>query len=171
MIKRHPLGGTAAERGDSRVPATDAWSQQPSGSSGLRFRQGTGGPSDAIRLLLLSTDPAGYQKALSATYHVEVADSGGAAAELLLWDNEFRLILCGHHLRDCIGSEFLREIRSLRGVRLPPIVIFGGEDPKEVIRCIQLGVRQYITGPCPPAELAVKVDRLLQYVRFARLAK
>src|SRR4051794_21171459 len=128
MVKRHPLGGgTAAERGTSpaSTPQSEPWGQ-PSGS-GLRFRQEVSGPTDAVRVLLLSADPAGYQQALGATYHLEVADSGGAAAELLLWDNDFRLILCASHLRDCSGSEFLREVRNLRGVRLPPVVIFGGD--------------------------------------------
>jgi CheY-like chemotaxis protein len=159
--------------GAGRVPTTTTPPHREGGAaSGVQVRhQPASSSSGQLRLLLVCPQPASYAAELERGYQLEVVDSGAAAIELLLWDNDFRLILCAAGLSDFSGSELLRKLHSIRGLRCPPVVIFGGDDPNEVIRSMQIGVRQYITGPCPPAELLNKVDRLTQFARLARLAR
>jgi PleD family two-component response regulator len=160
-LRRNPPS-TVLSNAEDLLPS----SRQHRAESGVRplaVRTSQGRP----RVLLIApstTTVWAYERALAldSDCDVEVVDSMSQASQRLIGDREFRLVLCPGSTSEGSASTFVGQLRQLNLLGCPRVVVFdGSEDASEVIDAIQMGVRQYISGPCPPSELARKVSRLL----------
>ncbi len=110
--------------------------------------------ADSRTLLRLRLEQAGF----------EVLDAGNANEGLdALRNSDVDVVLLDMRLPDRPGMELLEELRNdpeLSGK--PVIVVSGVDDPEQVRRCQELGVRAYLHKPFNVAELRLQVRDCLQ---------
>jgi len=104
---------------------------------------------------------------LSNEYQVISKQSG---VEALLWleNNLPDLIISDIQMPNLDGFELLKEIR-LKGYtkHTPVIMLSGGTESKERIKCYQLGAQDYLTKPFNPSELEELVKKNIFPIHYA----
>jgi DNA-binding response OmpR family regulator len=85
----------------------------------------------------------------------------GREAMALLQSNEFDLIITDIHMPFHSGLEILVYVRKELKKNTPIIVISAEGLENTVLQAFELGANDFITKPFSPAELAVRVRRIL----------
>jgi len=87
--------------------------------------------------------------------------SDGREAKKLLSETEFDLIISDIHMPFHSGLEIVTYVR-LELKRKTPIIILSAEGLEEtVLQAFDIGANDFITKPFSPAELAIRVKRLM----------
>ena len=85
----------------------------------------------------------------------------GREAKALLKDQNFDLIITDIHMPYHSGLEITTYVRNELGKNTPIIVLSAEGLEDTVLQAFELGANDFITKPFSPAELAVRVRRIL----------
>jgi DNA-binding response OmpR family regulator len=91
---------------------------------------------------------------------IKAAD--GREAKMLLTANDFDLIITDIHMPFHSGLEIVSFVREELGNQTPIIVLSAEGLEDTVLQAFELGANDFITKPFSPAELAIRVKRILQ---------
>jgi DNA-binding response OmpR family regulator len=86
----------------------------------------------------------------------------GRAAKLLLKENDFDLIITDIHMPFHSGLEITSFVRQELKKDTPIIVLSAEGLENTVLQAFEIGANDFITKPFSPAELAVRVRRILK---------
>lgn len=86
----------------------------------------------------------------------------GRAAKALLAENDFDLIITDIHMPFHSGLEITTFVRKEQKKSTPIIVLSAEGLEDTVLQAFEIGANDFITKPFSPAELAVRVRRILQ---------
>lgn len=86
----------------------------------------------------------------------------GRAAKLLLKENDFDLIITDIHMPFHSGLEITSFVRHELKKETPIIVLSAEGLENTVLQAFEIGANDFITKPFSPAELAVRVRRILK---------
>jgi len=86
----------------------------------------------------------------------------GREAKMLLRENDFDLIITDIHMPFHSGLEITTFIRQELGKDTPIIVLSAEGLEQTVLEAFEMGANDFITKPFSPAELAVRVRRILK---------
>jgi DNA-binding response OmpR family regulator len=96
-------------------------------------------------------------------FDVEVARNGRQAIESLAENAPPRLILLDIMMPFADGFEVLNEIRARRDWKKVPIIMLTSKtNETSVVRAFEAGADDYVTKPFKPAELMVRMNRLMK---------
>jgi len=117
-----------------------------------------------LRILITEDDAA-----LAEALQFSLAQSGyavdwvanGAAADDVLKDNVFGLLILDLGLPKLDGFEVLRRLRR-RNASLPVLILSGREKPEEKVQGLDLGADDYLVKPFSLNELQARVRALLR---------
>lgn len=120
------------------------------------------------RILLVEDDEA--NQVLATRILVEAgalvdAVWGGKEAIELLREQEYDIVLLDLHMPGMDGFETLREIRSLRGSRLPVIALSADAMPETLVRVAEAGFTAYLSKPYTVAQLREVLSPLVARTR------
>jgi two-component system OmpR family response regulator len=123
-----------------------------------------GAQGGALRILITEDDAA-----LAEALQFSLAQSGyavdwvanGAAADDVLKDNVFGLLILDLGLPKLDGFEVLRRLRR-RNASLPVLILSGREKPEEKVLGLDLGADDYLVKPFSLNELQARVRALLR---------
>jgi two-component system OmpR family response regulator len=118
----------------------------------------------ALRILITEDDAT-----LAEALQFSLAQSGyavdwvanGAAADDVLKDNVFGLLILDLGLPKLDGFEVLRRLRR-RNASLPVLILSGREKPEEKVQGLDLGADDYLVKPFSLNELQARVRALLR---------
>jgi DNA-binding NtrC family response regulator len=97
-------------------------------------------------------------------YVVETASNGRDALRAL-GENPFDVVITDLKMPTMDGMQLLREMH-VRGRRCAVIVLTGHGTIESAVEAMQHGAADYLTKPCNPDELLLKVDKLLETKRL-----
>lgn len=152
-----------------------------SGSSAGTDLESLNGESDASSPLsstrfLIVDDSSLMRMALSRSLQklgfediVTVANGREAIARLLT--ESFDLILLDIEMPEMTGLEVLQVMKAKQIVDIPVIVISGGSDAEDAIRCIEMGAEDYLPKSFNPVLLRARVMNALNKKRLRDLDK
>ena len=96
-------------------------------------------------------------------FEVEIAKNGRQALECLETNEPPRLILLDIMMPFADGFEVLAEIRARKEWKKVPIIMLTSKSNEtSVVRAFEAGADDYVTKPFKPAELMVRMNRLLK---------
>ena len=96
-------------------------------------------------------------------FDVEIAKNGRQALECLEKCDPPRLILLDIMMPFADGFEVLAEIRARKEWKKVPIIMLTSKSNEtSVVRAFEAGADDYVTKPFKPAELMVRMNRLLK---------
>ena len=96
-------------------------------------------------------------------FDVEIAKNGREAIETLESGAPPRLILLDVMMPFADGFEVLTQIRARKDwEKVPIIMLTSKSNETSVVRAFEAGVDDYVTKPFKPAELMVRMNRLLK---------
>lgn len=96
-------------------------------------------------------------------FDVEIAKNGRQALEFLDTQEPPRLILLDIMMPFADGFEVLAEIRARKNWQKVPIIMLTSKSNEtSVVRAFEAGADDYVTKPFKPAELMVRMNRLLK---------
>ena len=101
--------------------------------------------------------------------HIELASNGREALQLLSQE-AFDLMLLDVEMPEMTGLEVLADMQNkpeLRG--FPVIVISGGQDIEDVVRCIEMGAEDYLPKPFSPVLLKARLTTSIEKKRLRDL--
>lgn len=101
--------------------------------------------------------------------HIELASNGREALQLLSQE-AFDLMLLDIEMPEMTGLEVLADMQKkpeLRG--FPVIVISGGQDIEDVVRCIEMGAEDYLPKPFSPVLLKARLTTSIERKRLRDL--
>jgi class 3 adenylate cyclase len=101
--------------------------------------------------------------------HIELASNGREALQLLSQE-AFDLMLLDVEMPEMTGLEVLADMQKkpeLRG--FPVIVISGGQDIEDVVRCIEMGAEDYLPKPFSPVLLKARLTTSIEKKRLRDL--
>ncbi len=117
--------------------------------------------SDKHRILIIDDDS--INRTLMATcleelgFTVHEAEDGMIGLEILQ-EMEFDLVLLDLLMPVMDGFEVLARMKSEKRLRHLPVIVTSGEmDQESIVRCIQMGAVDYMTKPCDPVLLHIRV--------------
>lgn len=91
-----------------------------------------------------------------------VRASDGREAMALIKDNEFDLIITDINMPFHSGLELTTYVRNEQK-RNTPIIVLSADGPEDtVLQALDLGANDFMTKPFSPADLAVRIKRLVQ---------
>lgn len=102
---------------------------------------------------------------------IEQADNGQTALERLK-NESFDLMLLDVQMPHMTGIEVLAKLQAdplLKG--FPVIVISGGEDIEDVVKCIEMGAEDYLPKPFSPVLLRARLTSSIEKKRLRDLEK
>lgn len=118
----------------------------------------------ALHMLIVEDDPAismALQDFFEAEgYTVTLVETGAAALEHLVRENELKIAILDVMLPDRDGFAVLKEARE-RGVATPFLMLTGKGEQESILRGFGLGADDYMTKPFNPDELAARVKAIL----------
>ena len=121
--------------------------------------------------VLIIEDEAGLREGLvsvvQAMGHEALAAAGLGEARALVGPQAPDCVLLDIRLRDGDGLELLREIRAGEQHDVPVIVATAYGDSERTIRAMRDGAFDYLTKPCPLAELEVILEKAVAHRRFS----
>jgi DNA-binding response OmpR family regulator len=85
----------------------------------------------------------------------------GREAKALLRENDFDLIITDIHMPFHTGLEIVAFVRQELKKKTPIIVLSAEGLENTVLEAFEMGANDFITKPFSPAELAVRVKRIL----------
>lgn len=85
----------------------------------------------------------------------------GREAKVLLKDQNFDLVITDIHMPYHSGLEITTYVRNELGKNTPIIVLSAEGLEDTVLQAFEVGANDFITKPFSPAELAVRVRRIL----------
>lgn len=91
---------------------------------------------------------------------VKAAD--GREAKQLLQNHDFDLIISDIHMPFHSGLEIVSFVRETLKKRTPIIILSAEGLEETVLQAFEVGANDFLTKPFSPAELAIRVRRLLQ---------
>lgn len=91
---------------------------------------------------------------------IKAAD--GREAKTLLRESDFDLVITDIHMPFHSGLEITTFIRNDLGKNTPIIVLSAEGLENTVLQAFEIGANDFITKPFSPAELAVRVKRILK---------
>jgi len=101
--------------------------------------------------------------------HIELASNGREALQKLS-EEPFDLMLLDVEMPSMTGLEVLAEMQQnpqLRG--FPVIVISGGQDIEDVVRCIEMGAEDYLPKPFSQVLLKARLTTCIEKKRLSDL--
>lgn len=122
--------------------------------------------TESNKKCILAVDDAAFilsriEDVLGKHYDV-IAMSSGARAMKYLKENKPDLILLDIRMPVRDGFDILRDIRTMEErADIPVIMLTAMEDKQSVMKCIELGIRDYVLKPFEPDDLLVRVRRIL----------
>lgn len=87
--------------------------------------------------------------------------NNGREAKAIVTENHFDLIITDIHMPYCSGIELTQFIREELKRNTPIIVLSAEGLENTVLQSFQLGATDFISKPFSPAELAIRVKRIL----------
>ncbi len=95
-------------------------------------------------------------------FDVEILPDGRVAIESLATINPPKMVLLDIMMPFADGFEVLSKIRSQRGWnRVPVIMVTSRSSEDNIVRAFEAGANDYVTKPFKPAELMVRMNRLM----------
>ncbi|MBX3244282.1 MAG: response regulator [Acidobacteria bacterium] len=95
-------------------------------------------------------------------FDVEILPDGRVAIESLTTFKPPKMILLDIMMPFADGFEVLSRIRSQRGWnRVPVIMVTSRSSEDNIVRAFEAGANDYVTKPFKPAELMVRMNRLM----------
>ena len=95
-------------------------------------------------------------------FDVEILPDGRVAIESLATIKPPKMVLLDIMMPFADGFEVLSKIRSQRGWnRVPVIMVTSRSSEDNIVRAFEAGANDYVTKPFKPAELMVRMDRLM----------
>jgi DNA-binding response OmpR family regulator len=85
----------------------------------------------------------------------------GREAKRLLDENDFDLIISDIHMPFHSGLEIVTHVRQVLKKKTPIIILSAEGLEETVLQAFDMGANDFITKPFSPAELAIRVKRLL----------
>lgn len=97
-----------------------------------------------------------------AGYHVDVAEDGGKAVEVIN-NNHPDLVLLDVMMPVLDGYQVLRKIKENPKLREIPVVMLTARgQEKDIVKGLEMGSLDYIVKPFRPAELLARVNRIFK---------
>lgn len=120
-----------------------------------------------MRILLVEEDPATLKTIKTtldaAEYDVTIANSRRSAINELGGDKYFDVIVCAVFMPGMDGFQFLEYLQSnQRYNKIPVLVVSAQHDRDSVIKCVELGARDFIVKPVDAKILLTKVQHLIE---------
>ncbi|MBX3288769.1 MAG: response regulator [Acidobacteria bacterium] len=95
-------------------------------------------------------------------FDVEILPDGRVAIESLATIKPPKMVLLDIMMPFADGFEVLSKIRSQRGWnRVPVIMVTSRSSEDNIVRAFEAGANDYVTKPFKPAELMVRMNRLM----------
>ena len=128
---------------------------------------------EPLRILIVDDSPAmrAYVRRtvqLAALPVSSVFEAGnGAEALAIVWkenrdDKKLDLIFADLNMPVMDGEEFVKELQGdARDASVPVLIISTDATQRRVMRLRELGARGYITKPCQPEMIRLKVEQIL----------
>lgn len=127
-----------------------------------------------IRIAVLDDDSTHLQMVELAL--IGESDNWDEPVELLKFDSgiellnslkaeRFDCVILDRHVPDMSGDVLLQWLRQYRDVNIPVIMLTGKKSGQELVNLLNAGADEYITKPFYPAELLVRVKRLIERTR------
>ena len=102
--------------------------------------------------------------------NVSSASNGKEALEMLK-NESFDLMLLDVEMPEMTGLQVLEELRKNPEIMIPVIVISGGEDVTDAVRCIEMGAEDYLPKSFNPVLLRARVTTSIEKKRLHELEK
>lgn len=121
-----------------------------------------------MKILLVESDPAAIKAIKSilvkAEHELTIVNSAKAAIDVLTSGGFFDVILSALVMPGKDGFQLLKYLQSMpRFNKIPVLIVSSLHDRESVVRCIELGAKDYIIKPIDQKLLLTKVQHLLQF--------
>lgn len=121
-----------------------------------------------MKVLLVEDDPAALKVIKTtldkAEYEVTIANSRRSAIDELNSHSLFDIIICSIYMPGMDGFQFLEYLQSnQRYNKIPVLVVSTQHDRESVVRCIELGAKEFVVKPIEPKLLLTKVQHVLEF--------
>ncbi|AZN39464.1 diguanylate cyclase [Paenibacillus albus] len=132
--------------------------------------EGQGGHTELLpgaRRILIIDDDAGLRTYLAERleledYRVDMA-SNVQEAMTLLRGGSYQLITLDLMMYPQSGYEILHMLKNDRAIRVVPMIVLSGiNDTEDKVRCLDMGVDDYVSKPFDYEELSARIRRILQ---------
>lgn len=125
-----------------------------------------------LRVLVVDDSPAmrAYIKRTLSLTGIEIkevfeAGNGQEALDVVSKENgagkQLDLIFADINMPVMNGEEFVQKLRETEGKDIPVIVVSTDASQKRVLRLRELGARGYISKPCAPEMIRLKVEQVV----------
>jgi len=122
-----------------------------------------------MKILLVDDEPIAAKvvtKFLNKNnYEVIQANNGKSAIEELKKSSSINMIISDIVMPEMDGFQLLKYVKSNNNLKKIPVLITSSSDDKDsVVKCIQLGAKDYMLKPINPQLLLKKIDKILKKI-------